>query len=304
MPSDPARKTVLVAGATGRLGVLVGTLLERGHTVRAMTRSPDGPAAARLRAGGAEIVYGDFEDRASLQRGAAGVDALFATGTAHSAGPDGELRHGRNILDAATSAGVPHVVYSSGDGAAADSPLPLFRIKYEIEQHLRSLPVAYTILAPVYFMENLFNPWNLPALQAGNFPSPIPVAVPLQQVAIADLAMFAAIAIERPGELAGQRIAIASDELTAGDAAEILSRVTGREFDPDQSAAGELSPGLRALFGWLERNGHAVDTATLHRRYPEVGWHSYEAWLHSQRARLRGICPAEHAGAGPLAPVS
>jgi uncharacterized protein YbjT (DUF2867 family) len=69
---------------------------------------------------------------------------------------------------------VPHLVYSSGDGAA------LFRIKYEVEQRIRSLPIAHTILASVYFLENLFNPWNLPALRAGTFPSPTPIKSQLQ----------------------------------------------------------------------------------------------------------------------------
>lgn len=121
-------KRVLVAGATGRLGVIVDVLLDRGHSVRAMTRNPASPAALTLRAAGAEVVHGDFEDPNTIAAAAAGVDAMFATGTVHRAGPDGELRHGRNIVRAATAAGVPHLVYSSGDGAAPDSPLPLFRV--------------------------------------------------------------------------------------------------------------------------------------------------------------------------------
>jgi len=116
-------KRVLVAGATGRLGVVVNVLLDRGHSVRAMTRDPTSSAAARLRAAGAEVVYGDFDDADSVAGIAVGVDALFATGTAHRAGPDGELRHGRTIAQAATASGVPHLIYTSGDGAAADSPL-------------------------------------------------------------------------------------------------------------------------------------------------------------------------------------
>jgi uncharacterized protein YbjT (DUF2867 family) len=222
---------------------------------------------------------------------------MFATGTAHRAGPEGELRHGRNVAHAAALAAVPHLVYSSGDGAAPDSPLPLFRVKHQVEQYIRSLPIAHTILAPVFFMENLLNPWNLPMLQAGAFPSPIPVELPMQQVAIADLAELAVIAIERPDEFAGRRIAIASDELTAEQAADALSRVLGRDFTTKQLPSEELPPGLRALFAWLEHNRQSVDLLALHRRYQEVGWHDYEAWVRSQRARLREICPREHAGA-------
>lgn len=285
-------RTVLVAGATGRLGVVVGLLLARGHSVRALTRDPDSAVAQRLRSIGAEIRYGDFDDPASLMAAAVGVDALFATGTAHRAGPQGEERHGRNVADAATAADVGQLIYSSGDGAAHDSPLALFQAKFRVEEHIRSLAIAHTILAPVYFMENLFNPWNTPALTSGTFPSPIPVDTPLQQVAVADLAAFAVLVIERPGEFAGRRITLASDELSATQAAAALSKVIGRELKAEQVTAEELAPGLRALFSWLEHTGHDVDIAELRRRYPEVGWHSYASWLRSQRSRLRGMCPA------------
>jgi uncharacterized protein YbjT (DUF2867 family) len=298
MSPDSPRKRVLVTGATGRLGVLVPALLARGHTVRAGTRDPDTPAAARLRSAGAEIARADFDDPNTLTNAAAGMDALFATGTAHRAGPEGELRHGRNLAAAAAAADVPHVVYTSGEGAAPDSPLALFRVKHEVEEHIRALPGLHTILAPVYLMENLFNPWNLRALRAGVLPSPIRVDLPLQQAAVADVATVAALAIERPDKFAGERIAIASDELTAGEAGGALSRVTGRQFDAQQLPPAELGLGLQALFAWLERIGHDVDIPALHSRHPDVNWHSYADWLGSERPRLSAICPHEHATVG------
>src|SRR5438105_2180838 len=191
MPAEPEQRTVVVAGATGRLGALVDVLLARGHSVRAISRNPESPAADRLRDVGADVVYGDFDDPASIRDAAVRARAMFATGTAHTAGPEGEARHGRNIADAAAAAGVAHLVYSSGDGAAPDGPLPLFTAKFQVEQHIRALGIRYTILAPVYFMENLFNPWNVSTLKVGRFPSPIPVEMRLQQVAIADLLQFA-----------------------------------------------------------------------------------------------------------------
>ncbi|MBV9338615.1 MAG: hypothetical protein JO243_22220, partial [Solirubrobacterales bacterium] len=116
-----------------------------------------------------------------------------------------------------------------------------------------------------------------------------------QQAAIADIAGLAAIAIERPDEFAGQRIVIASDELTAARAADALSRVIGQRFEAEQLDPAELGPGLRALFAWLEGTGHNVDIPALHSRYPEVSWHSYADWLGSQRHHLSAICPQEHA---------
>ena len=48
-----------------------------------------------------------------------------------------------------------------------------------------------------------------------------------------------------------------------------------------------LPDGLARLFDWLERIGDQVDIATLHARYPEVGWQSFERWVEAQdRERL------------------
>jgi uncharacterized protein YbjT (DUF2867 family) len=283
-------KSVLVTGATGRLGPIVGLLLARGHRVRATTRDPTSDGARRLRAQGAEVVRGDFDDPSTIRAAAAGVDALFATGTAHRVGPGGEVRHGRIIADAAAAAAVPHLVYCSGDGAAEDSPLPLLRGKFEVEQHIRGLGVPHTILAPTYFMENLFNPWNLPALRAGMYPSPIPVDRVLQQTAIADLIAFAALVIERPSEFLAERLEVASDELSGDAAATALSRVLNHDIHAEQIAPERLTPPLRALFAWLERRGHAVDIEALRRRYPKVGWHRYEDWARLQVSRFADHC--------------
>jgi uncharacterized protein YbjT (DUF2867 family) len=290
MSTEQRSKTVVVAGATGRLGLVVDTLLARGHAVRGLTRTPDGPSAKRLLEMGAEAVYGDYEDPASLAAAASGADALFATGSAHRSGPDGELRHGLNVAEAAAAADVPFLVYSSGDGASRDCPLPLFRVKHRVEENIRSLGQSAVILAPVYFMENLFNPWNLPALHAGTLPSPIPVGIPLQQVALADLASFAALVIERAEEFAGRRLPLASDELSGERAAAAIERVTGRQLRADPLAVDELPPGLQALFGWLQTVGHHADIASLRTRYPEVGWHRYHEWARSQRQRFAELC--------------
>jgi putative NADH-flavin reductase len=180
--------TVLVAGATGRFRPVAELLLERGHRVRAGTRDPRSSAAEELAALGAELVDFDFDDTASIEAAAHGVDAVFASGTAHRAGPEGEVRHGRNLADALSAARVGHVVYSSGAGADQRTGVPVFEGKRQVEEYLNALRLPATILAPVYLMENLFNPWNVPALAAGVFPSPVPARRAIQQVPIVDVA--------------------------------------------------------------------------------------------------------------------
>lgn len=285
------KRTIAVAGATGRLGAIVHALLARGHRVKALTRTPGSPGGLALREDGAEVISADFDDPASIVAAARGADALFATGTAHRVGPEGELRHGLNVADAAARAGVGHLVFVSGDGAAADSPVPLFRAKHRVEERIRSLGIRHTIVAPVYFMENLFNPWNLPLLRAGSFPSPIPVDAPMQQAAVVDVIALAVRAIESPAEFGGQRIRVASDELSANVAADILSRAIGRPLEAERIDPDSLPPGVAALFGWLEREGHSIDLEALHRDHPEIPWHSYGHWVRSVSPRFREFCP-------------
>jgi uncharacterized protein YbjT (DUF2867 family) len=283
-------QTVLVLGASGRFGRIAELLLERGHRVRAGIRNPQSPAAVRLQAMGAELVEADFDDPASLETAAFRADSVFATGTAHRAGPGGEELHGRNLVAALTRTGAPYLVFVSGDGAAPDSPVPLFRVKWEVEEAIRASGVQYTILTPTYLMENLFNPWNIPALQAGVLPSPIPVDRSLQQTAVADLLSLAMLAIERPDRFAGRRIPIASDELTAGDSAAAISELIPRALDARQPPSDALPPGVRVLFGWLESVGHHVDTGALHDEFPAVAWHDYGGWVHMQLDRFRELC--------------
>jgi uncharacterized protein YbjT (DUF2867 family) len=287
---DHITKRVLVIGATGRFGAISERLLERGHRVRAGARDLDAPGSIRLRELGARPVRADFDEPATLEVAAAGVDVVFASGTAHRAGPEGEARHGRNLVDALRTAEAPRLVFVSGDGAAADSPIPPFRAKWEVEEAIRASGVPHTILAPTYLMENLFNPWNLPALQAGVLPSPVAIDRPLQQTAVSDLLALAVLAIERPEEFTDRRLALASDELTAEESAAAISALLPRSLEPRQAPPDLLPPGVRSLFEWLGSAGHAVDRGALNAQFLDLGWHDYTAWARSQLDRFRELC--------------
>ncbi len=284
MPDDSDRivrtgaTRILVAGATGRFGGIIDLLLARGHTVRAATRDPAHPAAAKLAAHGAEVVRADFENPDSLAAAARGMNAVFASGTAHRAGPGGEERHGRNLADALFAAGAPHLVFVSGAGADRHTGLPLLDAKRAVEQRIAERRLPATVIAPVYLMENLFNPWNLAALRAGVLPTPVPPAMRLQQVATSDILALAVAAIECPEAFAGERIEVASDAVTGEEAASALRSLLGREFIARQLPSTDIPPGLAALFAWLERNPSPVDIGALHERFPDIGWHRFGDW--------------------------
>ena len=279
-------KLVLVTGATGKQGgACVEALLKRGHQVRALTRNPASPAARRLREQGVEVAVGGFTDSDSLVRAAQGVDAVYAMSTPYEQGAEKEIAQGITITDAAKAAGVAHLVYSSVASANRATGVSHFDGKYEVEKHVQASGVPYTIVAPVFFMENLLQPWTLPSLREGKLAMALPASRSLQQIAVADIGAFVAAVIERSHTVFGRRFDIAGDELTGEQATAILSRVTGRQvqyegFPPDVLRA--QSEELPLMFKWFDTTGYAADIESLRRDFQEVQWHSFEEWARKQ----------------------
>lgn len=129
---------VLVTGATGYIGGrLVPRLLEAGHAVRVLVRSPmkltDVPWAPRV-----EVVQGELGDRASVSEATAGVDVVyFLVHSMRAAGDfdEEEAEAARSIADAAAAAGVRRIVYLGA--LHPDGPL---------SRHLRSRVAVGRIL--------------------------------------------------------------------------------------------------------------------------------------------------------------
>ena len=279
-------KTVLVTGATGKQGGhLVRELLARGHSVRALTRKPESPAAA-LAERGVKIVPGDFEDQGSLERAARGVDTVFAMSTPFEGGEKTETREGINIVRAASSAGVEHLVYSSVAGADRATGIPHFDSKFEVEKEIRRSGVPFTIVAPVFFMENFLAEWMAAGIAQGSIAMALPATRRLQQIAVADIAQFTALVIERRESFLGKRIDIASDELTGATAAAAISEVSGRHIEYSAlpiDALRQRNEDQARMFEWFDRVGYDADIVGLRSLYPEVDWHRFSVWAREQR---------------------
>ncbi len=120
---------VLVTGATGFTGGhLARALAGRGYAVRALVRKP---AETRLREAGIDVVAGDLEDRASLDRAVRDVDVVYHIAAIYrQAGlPDAKYRAVnatavRSIIEAAAGAGVRRVVHCSTVGVHGDIEHP------------------------------------------------------------------------------------------------------------------------------------------------------------------------------------
>ncbi len=278
--------SVLVMGATGNQGgAVVRNLLTQGHRIRTLTRNPDSQKSKKLADQGVEVIKGDFTDSDSLAKTAAGMDTVFAMTTPFEAGVEAEAKQGIDLADAVKQAGVGHLIFTSVASADRNTRIPHFDSKYKVEQHIASLKIPYTIVAPVFFMDNWFTPWFLPSIQEGTLKFAMPADRPLQQVSVENIGAFAAAMIERREKVFGKRFDIAGDELTGKETVAAISKASGRTigyegFDPELMRAD--NPDFAEMFSWFNKVGYSADIKNLHKEFPEVQWQNLDQWARQQ----------------------
>jgi uncharacterized protein YbjT (DUF2867 family) len=275
---------VVVIGGTGNQGgAVVRSLLERGHEVRAVTRDTDSAKARELANAGVMLVRASLEDTAALTKALEGATSLFAMTTPFGGGTQAEAQQGISAADAAKAAGV-HLVFTSVGSADRQTGVPHFDSKNEVEKHIANIGVRATILAPVYFMENLH--FGKEQLAQGIYATPLPPTRPLAQVAIADIGAVAVRLLEDPGRFAGKRFDLASDDLTGNDVVAILARVTSRPFTYFQVSLNvirqRMGEDAAKMYEWFDRVGFTVDRAALRREFPDVTFQDFESWAKTQ----------------------
>jgi uncharacterized protein YbjT (DUF2867 family) len=197
-----------------------------------------------------------------------------------------QLALNKTLLGLFRAVGGRHLVYSSVADADKDTGIPHFDSKREVEKHIEGLGIPYTIVAPVYFMDNLLAPWTLPQLKEGRFPMALPSSRPLQQIALSDIASFTALVLENRKEFLDRRVDLASDELAGEEVAEILTRITGYEIHyvelPLEQVRQAMGEDGARMFEWFDEVGYSADIEALRREHPKVRWHTFEEWTKEQ----------------------
>ena len=141
---------ILVTGATGNVG---SSVLEHLNTaeveVRALTH--DESKVPSLRDRGVEAVVGDFSRPETLGAAFEEVDRLFHL----TPGSQEQATFGINLTNAAKESGNNvRVVRLSVFKASHEGPSRLSKQHAEIEDALTSSGLPYTLLRPVYYMQN------------------------------------------------------------------------------------------------------------------------------------------------------
>ncbi len=248
---------ILVAGGTGRLGsVLVPRLAAQDQDVRVLTR--DLARAGHLQGVATEIVVGDVRDPASLTAALDGV-ATVVSAVHGFAGPgrvtpqsvdrDGNA----NLIAAAERVGAGMVLIS-GVGVAPDSPMELFRAKYEAEQHLRVSGLDWTIVRPTAFLELWAEIMTKPIV-LGRGDNPINFVSVVDVAAVADRAVIETSWRGRTLEVGGPH------DLTFNQLAELLQAARGHRARIRHVPRSLLR--LAAPFARPARAALAMDTCDM-----------------------------------------
>lgn len=138
-----------LTGSTGHLGGMVARqLASEGIALRLLARNPhNAPTLA-----GAVAVQSSYSNDDSTRASLAGVDVLFMVSGSESAD---RLDQHRAFIDAAASAGVGHIVYTSFAGASRDAIFTLARDHWATEQHILASGISHTFLRDNFYIDLL-----------------------------------------------------------------------------------------------------------------------------------------------------
>jgi len=178
---------------------------------------------------------------------------------------------GKVFAELARRKGVRHFVYTSVASAHRKTGIPHFENKARIEEAVRSLGFpSWTIIRPVFFMENWAGPLFKPAVQRGSLAIALKPTTALQMIAAEDIGAYGAIAFERHEALNGRAIDIAGDQHTMPETAAILGRAAGRDvrFEPPPiEAARKASADFALMLEWFDRVGYDADIQGLQKEF-------------------------------------
>ena len=275
---------ILVAGGSGRLGSLVvRRLANRGLEVRVLTR--ERARAAYLVGERIHAVQGDVRSRGDVASAMAGVETVVSA--VHGFAGPGDVtpasvdRDGNaTLIDAAAREGAS-VVLMSIVGAAADSPMELFRMKHAAEQHLRSTGTPATTVRATAFLELWI---DLLVETAGRSGRPLVFGRgnnPINFVSTRDVAALVEVAVTDRATR-GTTLEIGGPEnLTFDQLATLVQGAAGRSTKPrhvPRSLLHLMAALTRGIKPELSRQARAAlvfdtadmtfDSSAIRRRYP------------------------------------
>jgi uncharacterized protein YbjT (DUF2867 family) len=290
-----APPTILVTGATGRIGrLVVDELLRTGVRVRALTRHPERAALPS----DAEIVRGDFADPSSLDTALDGVDAAFLVWTA-------PIEHAPAVvarLTAPSAGRARRVVYLSAPHQTPhpffQQPNPLRAMHAEVERLLANATPNHVVLRPGMFASNALH-WWAPQLRRGDvvrWPYGDAETAPIDE---RDVAAVAAHVLLETVVARGDYVLTGPVSLSQADQVRAIGNAIGRslhfeELTPDEfrrETAGTWPPHIAdmLLSAWHATLGHRAFVTSAVAEITGSPARSVERWAADNAGAFRAL---------------
>jgi NAD(P)H dehydrogenase (quinone) len=271
---------ILVTGAGGKTGrAVVKALSRHKEPVCALVRHPEQvPLLTSL--GAQQVFIGDMSDPVIMSKIFAGMRVVYHI--CPNMSPN-ELQIAENAVNAARSAGLEQFVYHSVLHPQIEA-MPHHWLKMRVEERLFRSGLAYTILQPGAYMQNILAYWESISRQ-GVYTVPYDLSARLSYVDLEDIAEVASRVIQQPGhneaiyELAGP------EPLSQFEVAKIIAEISGHPVEARIEDRTEWEKKMHAV----NMNPFAVETLLKMFVYYEknglVGSPKVLEWLLERPAR-------------------
>ncbi len=220
--------------SNGNIGSATATILANlGHDVCLLVRKPDSnPELEKL---GITITVADAAKSETLAQAFEGVDAFFFV----SPLVENMVELAAHLIAAAKQAGVKHIVRSSANGATPDAPIAMGKLHGQVEQLIKNSGIAYTIVQPATFFQNIFGSIGTIKSQQAFYGSAGEGKNGL--VDVRDIAAVAATAINEGAKHVGKTYIVTGPEaISNADMATVLSKKLGKEIKYVNLSAADL----------------------------------------------------------------
>ncbi|MES1219979.1 MAG: NmrA/HSCARG family protein [Bacteroidota bacterium] len=311
-----SKKIITVFGATGAQGGgLVRAILKDktgGFAARAVTRDINSDKAKALASLGAEIVAGDVDDPASVDKALEGAyGAYFVTFFWNHFSPEIELAQAQTFATAAKKAGIKHAIWSTLEDVREFVPLhdnsmptlreqykvPHFDAKGEADKFFTEAGVPTTFLYPSFYWENFIYFGSGPKKGAdGKLQLTLPMGdAKMGGIGAEDIGKCAYGIFKKGEETIGKKIGLAGGQLTGQEMADALSKALGQPVSYNKISPSVYRslgfPGaddLGNMFQFYDDFAHHVNTLRDVSRSkhlnPEL--QSFPEWLNENASKI------------------
>lgn len=255
-------QTLVVFGITGQQGgsvanhVLMSADLHQQFHIRGVTRDTSSQKAQAFKSQGVELYKADWSDPKSLTAALEGAHATFIVTTA--AGFDGEGKsreaiHAKMCVDAAITAGVEYLIFSTLPDVIKISngryrSIQNFNAKAEVEEYIRAKPIHSAFVASGRFMQNYVGKLGPKKLQS-NGPWMIremfssEEQIPLVDIE-ADMGKLVGVILRNFKTFEGKTLAVAENLYSMKQIAKALSESAGQEVEYEQLSEATMRQNL------------------------------------------------------------